>query len=634
MSALIAIIQVCACFGFGAAILKALNTNKFNMPLEHLAWAGTIGMGLLGWLMFFVGLAGAYTPVIFVFTLGLGCCGLIFFRPAPVVTEINWAPSLPLNSISFTLLFLIAAVFTLDIIEALAPPTDADSLAYHYAIPSQFLDAGKIVFIPRAVDGATPLLVQMTYLPVLSLGGDQALTLWAMLSGHLLTLLLFTVARQYMNTTWSLALIFLLISSPAFIYGSVNGQVEVRNAAFVLASAIALVQGIKTSQIRWFIVAGITAGFFMGAKYIGLFYVAAAGLSLLICKPSYRPIIAFSLSVAVSGTQWYFWIWLNTGDPVFPALYGLVPYSNPMIWNKEINEFFKYRLEHGENTLPKTPLWMLAYPFIATFANNPILQGGRVGFGITAFILAPAAIFAAYTYRHHFMRHPLRPIVSIVLIFYMLWYFIGGSQRVRHFMPIYPLALFVLMFAATKWATMKTHARLIGAMLVPVIAMQIGAQIIYAREAITYQFDNVSKTTYLLRNVSDFGLVPWINANLPENAHVLSNLRQLEYHMKPKMFFHDDDQALIEVQTPMKSPVGFWRQMRNQNITHALVLVAPGNEGDQKNQIWKVLMLHDCGIIVHRGRTMAITSRALKTLGTNPKEAFVIKLTPESCTFE
>ncbi len=632
MSFVIAIIQLCACFGFGAAVLKALKANEFNMPLEHLAWAGCIGLGVLGWLMYFIGLAEIFTPYMFALTLGVGCCGMLFLWRAPMSSEPAWVPSPSLNAVAFTLLILIGVVFSFDTIEALAPPTDADTLAYHYAIPRQLLDAGKIVFIPRAVDGAVPLLIQMTYLPVLSLGGDQSLTLWSMFSGYLVSLLVFVVARHHVNTTWCLALVLLLISTPALIAGSGNGQVEVRNAAFLFASAMALIRGIKTSQTKWFILAGITAGFFMGSKYSGLFYVAAAGLSLLIFKPNIRYVMGFSLSVCVAGTQWYFWNWLNTGDPIFPALYGLLPYADPLIWNQELNDFLNYRLEVGENVLPKTPFWALAYPFMASFGNDPILQGSRVGFGVAAFIIALPAIFVGYKYRRRLRSHPLMLAVSITLIFYALWYFLGPSQRVRHFLPIYPLALFLLIIAAAKWASFKARVRIMGVVLVPVILMQLGAQFIYVREAISYQLKDISETEYLLRNVSDFGVVPWINANLPEDAHVLSDLRQLEYYMKPKLYFYDVDQALISRFTPSKSPESFWQQLRTQNITHVVARHVPGEVGDFR--IWKMMMSHGCGAVLQRIQSTSISSRTLRILGAKTNEAVVIELSPETCAFE
>ena len=91
-------------------------------------------------------------------------------------------PSERADGVFWALLAMLAFVLACDLCEGLAPPADADSLAYHFALPKQFLSAGHLQFVPRAVDGAVPLLPQMTYLVALGLGGERAMTLWTMVS--------------------------------------------------------------------------------------------------------------------------------------------------------------------------------------------------------------------------------------------------------------------------------------------------------------------------------------------------------------------------------------------------------------------------------------------------------------------
>ena len=412
-----------------------LRIDTFPSTFTRLTWASVLGMGILGWLLFWLGMLGMLHTMPLGLTLAVGCCGWIFSHPRHTATDEvydqRWLLSPMLGNVGWALLVCIVGVAALDVIEALAPTADADTLAYHYAIPQSFLTAGKVFFIPRAVDGAVPLLLQMTYLPVLALGGEKALTLWSMFSAYLTVALLFVISRRYITGNWALVLVLLVISTPAVIYGAGNGQVEMRNAAFVIAGAMALGYGIRRADIRWIIVAGLAAGFFVGAKYSGLFYLAALGLTLLAFKPKVRFVLVYSLTALAAGSQWYIWNWINTGDPVFPALYGIVPYVDPSLWTKEVEDYFHYRVTVGENVLPKNVLWAFAYPFVATFGNNPILQGGHVGFGIGAFVLALPAMFAVFAYRHQLRHHPLLPIAVLTLIYYALWYFFGPSQRMR-----------------------------------------------------------------------------------------------------------------------------------------------------------------------------------------------------------
>ena len=67
------------------------------------------------------------------------------------------------------------------------------------------LAAGRLEFVPRAIDGAVPLLIQMTYVPALGLGGEHALTLWTQVSGWGLGLLIYKACRRHLDAPWSLA---------------------------------------------------------------------------------------------------------------------------------------------------------------------------------------------------------------------------------------------------------------------------------------------------------------------------------------------------------------------------------------------------------------------------------------------
>ena len=64
----------------------------------------------------------------------------------------------------------IALVLGGDLLEGLAPPADADSLAYHFTLPKAILAEGRLVPIYQAMEGTIPLLLQMTYLVALGTG--------------------------------------------------------------------------------------------------------------------------------------------------------------------------------------------------------------------------------------------------------------------------------------------------------------------------------------------------------------------------------------------------------------------------------------------------------------------------------
>src|SRR6185436_15685191 len=178
------------------------------------------------------------------------------------------------------------------------------TLAYHFALPKQFLDAGHIAFVPRAGDGAIPMLVHMSYLAALGIGGERALTLWTMLSGWAVAGFLYVICRRYLDRGWSLAAAAVFLTIPAVIYGGGSGQVETRLALFALGGAMAAAEAVRTGQLRYAVLAGLFAGFFAAGKLTGLLFLPALGCVFLLNRRWLALGAAFSAAAIIAGVQW------------------------------------------------------------------------------------------------------------------------------------------------------------------------------------------------------------------------------------------------------------------------------------------------------------------------------------------
>jgi hypothetical protein len=198
MALVIVLLQIASCLGFGALLLKGLRLSSEFSPSEEAIFSFAIGFGVLGWLVFPLGIAGLLADGWLLGLLLLGLPGLLILK---IPTQINHCPDL----VGWLLISLIGVAAVFDIAEALAPPGDADTLAHHFNVPKLFLQAGVIEFILRPIDGSVPYLVQMTYLPVLGLGGERALTLWTMVLIFLLFMYLFD---SLLSGLWLLSPVF------------------------------------------------------------------------------------------------------------------------------------------------------------------------------------------------------------------------------------------------------------------------------------------------------------------------------------------------------------------------------------------------------------------------------------------
>ncbi len=559
-----------ACLGAGAAVLAGLGLLRDLVPRERPAWAFAVGFGVFGWLVFLPAAAGALSAGVL---LGLGAaCWAgtpLLFRAGIVGAQDRASP----DGVGWTLIVLIAAVIALDVAEGLAPPADADTLAYHFALPKRFLAAGALEFVPRAVDGATPMIVQMTYVPVLALGGEKALTLWVMLTGWLPAWFVFVLCRRHLGVNWSLAAALVLLTTPAVLYAAGTGQVEIRLALFAIAAAFAAAETWSAGGPRFALLAGLAAGFLAAGKYTGLLFVAATGLVVLRRRPIAHG-LCFAAAAAVAGAQWYGWNWAHTGDPVFPLLFPYLGVSDPSLWNQGHDAFFRQMFFASESGVPADPLWFLAYPFKATLDGLAQFESRRTGLGPYVLVLLPFALAGAWTRRTRLAESPLLPVALIAFAFYALWFFTGSSQRVRHLLPVYPLLVVCVTVAAARWGgpAARRAPLLAGAALT--IALQTGGQGVFSQKFVRHHLAGESREVFLERNVARYAAAAWINRTLGPGDRIMHGFRQINYLLEvPYYFAHPFFQAAVTLRPGPPDDGRFLRQLRRLKITH--ILTAP-----------------------------------------------------------
>ena len=92
---------------------------------ERVTWSFAVGLGTFGWAVFFSAVFGRIGAADLLILCVLGATGVIFLRyklPAREGAE-------PLDGIGWALCGGIAVVLFFDLLEGIAPPADADSLA-------------------------------------------------------------------------------------------------------------------------------------------------------------------------------------------------------------------------------------------------------------------------------------------------------------------------------------------------------------------------------------------------------------------------------------------------------------------------------------------------------------------------
>ncbi|MSO85875.1 MAG: DUF2029 domain-containing protein [Rhodospirillales bacterium] len=625
-------LMAAAAMGAGTAVLCLARADVVLPPPAKHASAFVLGMGVLGWFAFplaVMGWLGQGALIALCLVLALG---LILKRPARAATSVA---SQPITVWTRILVLAIGAALVFDSLEGLAPPTDADSLAYHFALPREFLAAGKIFFVPRAADGAIPLLQHMSYMTALGIGGERAMTLWTMLTGWSAAGALYALARRHLARDWSLALALLFLTTPAVIYGAGAGQVEVRSAAFVLVTALAIMEARRLNHAGFAAVAGLAAGFFAGSKYPGLLFVPLAGLAVVLQRRWFRHGFAFAAAALATAAPFYLWHWWNTGDPFYPMLYGLIDYRPGTPWNADIHAAFKNWTVAIEKSRSPTLPWAVIYPFLATLAPDATFESERTGFGPIALLLLPMALAGAWTHRERLRRSPLTVAALLCLGYYLAWFLFGASQRVRHFLPIYPLLLICLVTAAiASTTTFPIWRRALVAAIAGTLVFQLTIHAVFAIGPARYILSGESRETYLQRSVSLYDIAAWANAHLTAESRLLHSQRQLNFLLSVPYFYgHPLTEARIDLRPGAADPARFWGQMGALGITHVLA-DSSQNQNGGINYLAARLLALGCIRDVAQGEAAIFSSRTIISISSHRYAFIIFALDPASCPLE
>lgn len=628
------VLMAAAALGGGAWTLRLTGTDKFLRGSETPAIAFVLGSGILSWFAFMSALTGWLRPVIaavLCVVLGSGLAVLRWKSPTEkrgADWPIHWTIVLGLG---------IGAALLFDLVEALAPPADADSLAYHFARPREFIAAGKLVFIPRASDGTSPLLQQMTYAVALALGGERTLTLWTMLSGWSAPLALYVFARRHMARNGALALALVFLTTPAVIYGAGAGHVEVRNAGFVIVAVLAAMEARRLDRPAFAAIAGLAAGFFAGSKYPGLFLLPLVGLVLIAQRRWFAHGLAYTIAALLAAAPFYGWNWWNTGDPVYPMLFGILDYRPGVPWSADIQADFRHMFQVGEKALPPTLPWALAYPFLATLAPSPVFESDRTGFGPLVLMVLPVALVGMWVHRRTLARSPLWTAVFVAAGFYVIWFLFGASQRVRHFLPIYPLLLLGIGVATERGiAAFRFLAPPTIVATVAVVALQLAIHAVFTINPARYLWSEESREAYLRRNVSAYDAAVWLNAHLGPSDRLLHTERQMAFLLPVHSFYgHYAVEPRIDLRPLAHDPGRFWDELAVEGITHLLVspLESSGAEGGYSYLASRLAEM-GCAREMTRLDVVSINSRTIAHATSFRRELIVLALDARGCPLE
>jgi hypothetical protein len=354
----------------GAAGLGLVAVRMLRLPACPLRWellgAVGLGLGLLSLLVLVLGAAGMmqrsiWFAVLGLFYLGGVVCVLRRRRGedasgqgddqsragcSQAFAGDSWLRWLWLGVVPFAILAALAATM---------PPgtiwpeegSGYDVLEYHLGAPRDYLEAGRISYLPNNIYANQPLNVEMLYLLAMILHGDAVL---AAFTANMLNLLLGVVAvacvwlggREYGRRTGIVAGLA-AASCPFLTYLCGLAYNENGMALFASLSMAAVLRAERLTpvqRVRWLVLAGLFAGFACGCKYTAvpmiLVPLALAAVWQKARTPSRRLVqpVVFAAAAVAAFAPWMIKNVAATGNPLFP-LARTVFRERPGIWDDD-----------------------------------------------------------------------------------------------------------------------------------------------------------------------------------------------------------------------------------------------------------------------------------------------------------
>lgn len=485
-----------AASGYGWFILSLLpfkSWYKIISRWEHWLLSTITGLSFCSLIMLGLGLCGNinHTGVVGFFTI-LGVLLFLFlnslfcYRNANSFQSVHPLPKQVLPEPEKWFLFkkvgffIILPIFSfLLILGGMIPSTDYDVLSYHLAGAREFVETGRIGFLPHNVYANMPFGTEMFYVWGMVLTGDSftgamtGKTLIA-LTTILTALGLYTFGKRFFSETAGLVAMILYLSSPWIIYVSTAGLIDsvVGMYAFsAIYTAILTEQFFKKklpeisgkselqicpknqsvteylTSINGLLI--FLTGFFAGSaaacKYPAMLFVVVP-LAIFISittfrKSNFRTVIAviliFTIGVSISCGGWYFKNYYYTGNPVYPLCFSIFGDSTGS-WTPEIDARWT-RVHSPDDFQPTT--------FFHDFERVGLSSAWNAPLTIPFFLLVLATK----------LRWEKRRLLYFLLLWlsfvFVTWWFL--THRIdRFWLPALPVLTLFAGIGAT-WSTEK-----------------------------------------------------------------------------------------------------------------------------------------------------------------------------------
>ncbi|MFA6316302.1 MAG: glycosyltransferase family 39 protein [Elusimicrobiota bacterium] len=544
----------------GSAVLRLLRLGEDGV---HPAFAFSLGMGVVGAAVFFMGLAGLLGPVS-LRLLALACGGLAVWTVRAAFTS-HPLPAksfpAPRNLLEWLMLGILACSAWHTLILALAPATEWDVILYHLSLPKLYLGLGRITEIPWFLYSHWPHLMEALYALPLGLGDDAVPALIHLAACWTLAAAVYRAGTEEFGRPSGLAAACLVASQPVFLRIAGTAHSDGAFALFHFLGCWALWRWRSGRGPRWLIAAGLLAGLAASTKLIAVSLLAANALLIWLSPlpdqgaKGGRPRSGLASAGLYAGLglavvlPWYVKTAVGTGNPFWPMFSGVLGGR----WGAEVLE--------------------AAYVHSSQWPW-PLEAGRLLRWGPQA-LLVPCLVLWLLAVRQEktpaFLKSLLLPLVlylPLVIRYEDAW---------RYLLPFFPAFALTAAWAASRLTEGRfpLKAAAYGMLLfglAPALAATQNNQLFAVFGAVSrLEPGRASREVYLERTLDHYRPFRALSSVLPLRARVLFVREARGYYFEGDYQWGDPlNQGLVDYAL-MPGPAALAARLREMGITHVLV---------------------------------------------------------------
>jgi len=559
--------------------LASLGKFSLSSKLENFLVAQALGLSLISYSIFFLGLVGAvkraYFITIYVIILPFSCSPEIKNSLSGLKHSLQnlklsiWFKNKKLLSKIALVLFIlfIAGNF----INCFSPPIERDAMTYHLKMPQSYIKTGSVSPEPNNFFSYFPQLVEMLYTFGLMFSNDYSSHLIHFYFGILAALAIFLFVRRISNSEAALFSALAFYSLPLVSQLSTWAYVDLALCFFTALALYFFLRALEDANWALLKLSAVLFGFAFSIKYlasISLYIVLIISmLHFLNTKSEKRAafikeIIYFLIILTVVALPWYLRNALLTGNPIYPFFYSI--FKGPY-WDMERAKLYSILL--GLYGMGRSLLDYIMLPW------RMAVYGGLDGpfdaeIGLTYLVLAPLLVFFK----------PRHKSANCLLIygaaFFLMWTTL--SQQVRFLLPAFAalsICLYSVFECAFKGSIVNRRSILILAIGLISYNLILSWQCFQKQKPLEFIIGKTSRQQYLIKYLKDYPAINYMNNNLSDKSKTyMVSIGNVGYYCQ-KDFIQESvfDYSFVKILKEAGSPQEILSWLKNQGASHVLI---------------------------------------------------------------